>query len=243
MVGSGFRANCSSCRQPYNVTTTDQGFKPIEVFVAELVYNMYASPTTASLNVVYKPDAGCVGELILTNCNLTAGPVQYSVLVDGPGSTISLDPATTTQDDKPIGDPDSLDREGYTQGTRELIFRTAVAVANSSETLSVQALSSGDHFIYQTYYLFMALGTLFLMLAFFAILFTFYGFWEIGRPVSMSPIETAKAFNAPVLTHGDSNAPASNLLKQVGNQPVRYGVVHAPAAEEHRPPMSWSCRL
>lgn len=99
------------------MSSTGQGFEPIEVFGPEVVYDVYDSPTTATHNVVYKPDAGCIGELIVTNCSLRAGTVQYSILINGPASTVPLNPETSIWDDKPIGDPDSLNHEGYTQGT------------------------------------------------------------------------------------------------------------------------------
>ncbi|KAL8965508.1 MAG: hypothetical protein Q9183_003818 [Haloplaca sp. 2 TL-2023] len=41
----------------------------------------------------------------------------------------------------------------------------------------------------------------------------------------MSPVETAKAFGAPVLRTNDSNADARGILKDVGEKEVRYGVV------------------
>lgn len=120
----------------------------------------------------------------------------------------------------------------FLQSTRELMFRTAVSSANDSNVQVVQAQASGTHFTYRTEFLFLALGNLFSMLAFCAVLVVFDGFWDLGRVVSMSPIETAKAFNAPMLRHGDSNAPAGDLLKQVGSQPVKYGVVHDANAED-----------
>lgn len=41
----------------------------------------------------------------------------------------------------------------------------------------------------------------------------------------MSPIEIAKAFDAPLLEHVDCNAPATTMLKQIGEGKVRYGDV------------------
>jgi hypothetical protein len=112
----------------------------------------------------------------------------------------------------------------FLQGIRELIFRTAIATANSSNTQHVEAQASGNHSL--PYRLpFLALATVASLLAITSVLLTFHGFWGIGRNVSMSPIETAKAFNAPLLRNSDSNAPAKALLKEVGTRPVRYGIV------------------
>ena len=41
----------------------------------------------------------------------------------------------------------------------------------------------------------------------------------------MSPIEIAKAFHAPLLSHEHSNATADDLAKSTGSMPVIYGLV------------------
>lgn len=41
----------------------------------------------------------------------------------------------------------------------------------------------------------------------------------------MSPIEIAKAFDAPLLEHVDCNATAENMLKEIGVGKVQYGDV------------------
>lgn len=41
----------------------------------------------------------------------------------------------------------------------------------------------------------------------------------------MSPIEIAKAFNAPLLAMENSNAKVKELVKSAGHKPVRYGAV------------------
>lgn len=54
----------------------------------------------------------------------------------------------------------------------------------------------------------------------------FLSLWQLGRDMSMSPIEIAKAFAAPSLaTATDSNASVETLLQEVGNLKVRYGAV------------------
>ncbi|KIX07977.1 uncharacterized protein Z518_02631 [Rhinocladiella mackenziei CBS 650.93] len=114
----------------------------------------------------------------------------------------------------------------FLQGFRELIFRTSVATANSSTAVQhVEAQASGNHTVYHTDYLFLGLATLASVAAIVVVLFTFHGFWRLGRSVSMSPIETAKAFDAPLLRSADSTSAVPDLLKQVGKIPVKYGLV------------------
>jgi hypothetical protein len=99
--------------------------------------------------------------------------------------------------------------------------------ANSSDTQTVIAQASGLHNTYHTNYTFAVLATAASLVAILSVLLTFNGFWHIGRKVSMSPIELAKAFNAPLLQNADSNAPVKTLLEQVGVKPVQYGMVRA----------------
>jgi len=57
------------------------------------------------------------------------------------------------------------------------------------------------------------------------VLCIFAGYHRLGRKVTMSPIEIAKAFNAPTLQGQDSNATVSDLLQELQDRGVRYGVV------------------
>ncbi|KAJ9632841.1 hypothetical protein H2204_007571 [Knufia peltigerae] len=292
VLGAGFHVNCSSYEAPYNVTGLS--FDSPTVFGAWVDYDVHDNPVSFNLDVQTKPEAGCTGNLAVTNCTLTAGTVDYPIVIDGDAGTVSLDPGTTIWDDTVVGGTDALSSEthltevstyggiflalsnqyttdlqlqfsgaigwefigaqsessiayargveqvpscdvfftdplaDFLQGTRELIFRTAIATANSSDLQSVVADTSRDHTVYRTSYLFLSLATLASALAIISVLLTFNGFWRIGRKVSMSPVETAKAFNAPILRDADSSAPAKVLLGQIGGKAVKYGLVNQP---------------
>jgi hypothetical protein len=45
----------------------------------------------------------------------------------------------------------------------------------------------------------------------------------LGREVSLSPVEVAKAFAAPALQEASSNAEVEQLVKEIRGQRVRYG--------------------
>lgn len=53
----------------------------------------------------------------------------------------------------------------------------------------------------------------------------FAGWWELGRTFSMNPVETAKAFDAPLLAGPGSNAQLSVLVGAVGARRVMLGEV------------------
>ena len=52
---------------------------------------------------------------------------------------------------------------------------------------------------------------------------TFIGWWELGRRVTLNPIETAKAFDASLLHGPGSNAPESELVRIFGKRGIRLG--------------------
>lgn len=54
---------------------------------------------------------------------------------------------------------------------------------------------------------------------------TFVGWWELGRSVTLNPIETAKAFEAPLLSGPGSNAPLKDLIRDAGRRRIKYGDV------------------
>lgn len=53
---------------------------------------------------------------------------------------------------------------------------------------------------------------------------TFHGWWRLGREVSMSPLEIARAFNAPLLQQAEPNATGDDLKKDFGKEKVRFAV-------------------
>ncbi|KAI9652177.1 MAG: hypothetical protein M1831_007158 [Alyxoria varia] len=50
-------------------------------------------------------------------------------------------------------------------------------------------------------------------------------YWNVGRDVSKSPIEIAKAFEAPTLEGVDLDAETKGLVGGVRTRELRYGVV------------------
>lgn len=108
---------------------------------------------------------------------------------------------------------------------RELMFRSAIATGNSSTVQRVLATDSSIRTVYRSNYIYLGLALLMTLLGLGFVAPIFYGWWNLGRKVSLSPVETAKAFNAPLLRGFDSNGDADALLKDVGDRTVRYGEV------------------
>ena len=57
---------------------------------------------------------------------------------------------------------------------------------------------------------------------------SYYGFWQLGRKVTLGPFEIAAAFRAPNLHHEThANAPVDRLIEEVGGREVRFGQIVA----------------
>ncbi|KAF7507373.1 hypothetical protein GJ744_010690 [Endocarpon pusillum] len=111
---------------------------------------------------------------------------------------------------------------------RELMFRTAIAAATTNSSIQAQSVPASQiasRAVYASHYHFLAIATLVTAVAVLLVLVTFHGYWHLGRRTTMSPVETAKAFNAPLLRNADSNAEVEVLVKELGPYDVRYGAV------------------
>jgi hypothetical protein len=119
---------------------------------------------------------------------------------------------------------------------RDLAFRTALRAANVTNTINIQVFGAVEHntlTVYKSLFLFHALALVFTLLATLCVMPIFMGFWTLGRNVALSPIEVAKAFNAPILSNYDSNASVHALLDEVGAREIRYGSVQlTPGGQE-----------
>lgn len=58
-----------------------------------------------------------------------------------------------------------------------------------------------------------------------AVIPLFIGWHKLGRKVSFSPVEIAKAFDAPLLEYVDCNGEAESMLQEVGKGKIMYGDV------------------
>lgn len=89
--------------------------------------------------------------------------------------------------------------------------------------------------IYNTHRGWVAGSTAVVCFACLAILSTYWGWWRLGRQVSMSPLEIARAFGAPLLETADPNATGDDLKKELGTQKIRFAVDAQGRLHEERP--------
>lgn len=62
-------------------------------------------------------------------------------------------------------------------------------------------ISISDVNVFEVDYLFFFGAALIELICVLVIMYTFYGWWRLGRAVTFSPLEMANAFEAPMLTH------------------------------------------
>jgi hypothetical protein len=115
---------------------------------------------------------------------------------------------------------------------RELMFRLALQ-GNNTDVVAQSVLLTlrGTEVVYTSDFLFLGLALLLIGLASISVVPLLMYWWRLGRDVSLSPIEIARAFSAPELMDSGSNLDASRLVKEIGSREVRYGVVAFQSAD------------
>lgn len=116
---------------------------------------------------------------------------------------------------------------------REMMFRSAIQATggapgtppSSPETFTANQVST--ELIYVSDYVYLAIASVFTFLGCLLVVPTYSSFWKLGRRMGLSPMETAKAFRAPILQDAGSNDEIERLLKAVGNRTIKYGAVLA----------------
>jgi hypothetical protein len=100
-----------------------------------------------------------------------------------------------------------------------LTYSTSDSVPSN---LTVLETNLGVH--YKTSYPFMAAALACMVLCTLLVLPTYWGFWQLGRDVSLAPVEIASAFLAPVLDHpAAGKVVVDDLLVEVGQRKVMFG--------------------
>ncbi|KAI4645895.1 hypothetical protein J4E93_005473 [Alternaria ventricosa] len=90
---------------------------------------------------------------------------------------------------------------------------------------TVEIEQTAKDIVFKSQYPFLALAIGITLVATGCVFTVLAGWWHLGREVSLSPIEIARAFNAPLLADSHPNAEVRRLLEECGDQRLRYGVV------------------
>jgi hypothetical protein len=86
--------------------------------------------------------------------------------------------------------------------------------------------------IYEVDVVFVAMGIVVSFSGVMAIMPLYYGHSELGRHVSLNPLEIARAFGAPLFDGVDGNVTASDIEVERGHLRIRYGAVERNRVEK-----------
>jgi hypothetical protein len=104
----------------------------------------------------------------------------------------------------------------------EWLFRALISSSTptDSQTFSVRRTSLA--LIFLSDYEYLAVALVVMSIALLGVFFQLWGFWRLGRQVTMSPLELAKAFKAPIMQRASHTSAIDGILKVVGKTIVKY---------------------
>ncbi|KIV83108.1 hypothetical protein PV11_05162 [Exophiala sideris] len=109
----------------------------------------------------------------------------------------------------------------------EVMFRMAYAprenITMATQTFLASQVKTG--LVFESNYMYLGVAVGVLGFASLALLVPLWGWWQLGRKVSLSPLEIAKAFGAPVLKEVTIANDAKDIIRDAGDLRIRYGQV------------------
>ena len=90
-------------------------------------------------------------------------------------------------------------------------------------TQNFTAIQTQPILVYQSEYKYLAAAAVIICLALISVSVTLWGWWELGRKVSLSPLETAKALGAELFQHSNLPMDGARLAEEMGSRKFRYG--------------------
>jgi hypothetical protein len=89
---------------------------------------------------------------------------------------------------------------------------------------NISAIQYGSSIHYKTNHGFMWGALASILVCILCVLPSYWGYWQLGRDVTLGPFEIANAFRAPILDHPSvANAGVKVLIREVGQREVKYG--------------------
>lgn len=77
--------------------------------------------------------------------------------------------------------------------------------------------------VYKANWSFVAAAVIFSLVGVLSVTSLFWGWWELGRPVSLNPLEVGMAFDSPIFSSVNSNSHRSQIIRTMGPRQVKYG--------------------
>ncbi|KAN0070590.1 hypothetical protein V8E54_011459 [Elaphomyces granulatus] len=102
----------------------------------------------------------------------------------------------------------------------EFMLRAALRVGNGTETQTFNAQYTWSTLVFHSDIRFLVSAIVIVLVAFLALMTLWWHWWWLSWPVTLSPLETARALGAPILPR---MGPIDAILAEVGDNPVGPG--------------------
>lgn len=110
----------------------------------------------------------------------------------------------------------------------EFMFRAALDVGHNESLFSNKDLQNftlgfaGTELRYSSDFGCLAGAIILMLLSLLGVFVLLWGWWELGRPVTLSPLETAKAFGAPMLLGAGYTRDVKTIIEEIGDEKVAH---------------------
>jgi hypothetical protein len=109
------------------------------------------------------------------------------------------------------------------QGTRSRLKNLTSTQWADAYQQQIEVRQTSKQIVYRSQYAYLGVAVAITLCATLCVLALSLGWWKLGREVSLSPIEIAKAFAAPTLQGTNSNGSVKAILKDLGKEKLSYG--------------------
>lgn len=160
--------------------------------------------------------------LVLSEGASSPTTFSWTTNFEGPLAVQNLAVTKTSSCNRTLYDPTDY----ILRSMSEILFRVGVAAAQMEPwpMQTFEAKQVRGELVYTSNLWFFAATACIMLCGIILIACTYHHWWLVGRPVSLSPLEIAKAFDAPLLAvPGTSNTDVKGLVDAVGQLQVKYG--------------------
>jgi hypothetical protein len=106
---------------------------------------------------------------------------------------------------------------------QDFMFRAALRAANDTDSQTFSVRRAKRKLVFHSVYGYLAAASITTLFGTFFVLITLQGRWSLGRAVSLSPLETANAFCAPLMERVRcNNITVDGILEDIGQTRVKY---------------------
>jgi hypothetical protein len=105
----------------------------------------------------------------------------------------------------------------------DFMFRASLQAGSTTDLQTISVQRTSLTLIFHSNYRYLAASLVIMVLSLLTLLFPLWGWWELGRQVSLSPLETAKALGAPMLQAASRDSTIDGILKALTGTPtIKY---------------------